>query len=167
MYKYNYQYNYTHTYIIRSCVRVVTSKRAGMGKSLYIYRLTEDLMTKTSVGPHKVIIPIHGPKVTSDSVVNTLMNYCDNTNATIFHLDISPNVRNTLHNYCCKHTYIFIIHVCTMLLVIATALKDKHIILRYLDKWIQYCFVYWYFKQSVIVREEYGDVIPHTCMPLK
>ena len=144
-----------------------------MGKSLYIYRLTEDLMTKTSVGLHKVIIPIHGPRVTSDSVVSTLMNYCDNTNATIFHLDISPNVRNTLiHNYCCKHNYVYIImHVCTMLLVIATALKYKHIliifILRYLDKWIQYCFVYWYFKQSVIVREEYGDVIPHTCMPLK
>ena len=74
----------------------MTSERAGMGKSLYIHRLTEDLMTKTSVGPHKVIIPIHGPKVTSDSVVSTLMNYWDNTNATIFHLDISPNVRPIL-----------------------------------------------------------------------
>ena len=49
---------HTHTLTIRSCVRVVTSERAGMGKSLYIHRLTEDLMTKICVGPHKVIIPI-------------------------------------------------------------------------------------------------------------
>ena len=157
-------YIYTHT-LTRSCVRVVTSERAGMGKSLYIHRLTEHLMTKTSVGPHKVIIPIHGPKVTSDSVVSTLMNYCDNTNATIFHLDISPNVRNTLHNYCCKHTYYYAC-LCDAFGHCNT-FKDKHIILRYLGNWIQYCFAYWYFKLYVIVREEYGDVIPHTCMPLK
>jgi len=64
-----------------------------MGKSLYIQRLTEDLMTTTTVGPHEIIIPIHGPKVTPDTIVNTLMNHCDNSHATIFHLDISPNVR--------------------------------------------------------------------------
>ena len=73
-------------------MRVVSSERAGMGKSLYIRRLSEQLTTLTSQDPHHVVIPIHGPKVTPDTLVESLIKYIGNSQATIFHLDISPSV---------------------------------------------------------------------------
>ena len=69
-----------------------------MGKSLYIHRMKELLSSKTSVGPHEVIIPIHGPKVTTDTIVEALKGEFSNTRATIFHLDISPSVRHDIHS---------------------------------------------------------------------
>ena len=63
-----------------------------MGKSLYIKRLREALETNTRCRPVEVVVPIHGPIVTADTVVEALMEYFGNTQATIFHLDIAPNV---------------------------------------------------------------------------
>ena len=63
-----------------------------MGKSLYIRRLSEQLTTLTSHSPHHIIIPIHGPKVTPDTLIESLVKYIGNSQATIFHLDISPSV---------------------------------------------------------------------------
>ena len=83
-----------YTLLGRSSVRIVTSSRAGMGKSLYIKRLREALETQTCY-PVEVVIPVHGPTVTADSVVETLMEHVGNTSATIFHLDIAPNVCST------------------------------------------------------------------------
>ena len=87
--------------LISSYVRVVKSERAGMGKSLYIQRLTEELESKTDQqGPHHVIIPVHGPKVTFDTIVQALKHPFDKMTdqdssgqAIIFHIDISPSVR--------------------------------------------------------------------------
>ena len=71
-----------------------------MGKSLYIQRMTEELETKSDqLGPHHVIIPVHGPKVTFDTIVQALkhpfgkMTDQDSGQAIIFHIDISPSVR--------------------------------------------------------------------------
>ncbi|XP_019863183.1 PREDICTED: E3 ubiquitin-protein ligase RNF213-like, partial [Amphimedon queenslandica] len=78
-----------------SCVRVVTSDRTGMGKSLYIQRMKEELKSKCYGVSSDVIIPVHGPKVTSDSIVQLLKSSVgnkDTNQAIIFHLDISPNV---------------------------------------------------------------------------
>ena len=75
-----------------SYARVVSSERAGMGKSLFIRRLSEQLTTLTSQGPHHVIIPLHGPKVTPDTLIESLNKYIGNSQATMFHLDISPSV---------------------------------------------------------------------------
>ena len=85
------------SYSFRSNVRVVTSERAGMGKSLCICRMKELLASKMNVGLHEIIIPIHGPKVTTDTIVEALKGEFSNTRATIFHLDISPSVRNDIH----------------------------------------------------------------------
>ena len=74
---------------------MVTSDRTGMGKSLYIQRMKEELKTKCSGLSTDVIVPVHGPKVTCDSIVQLFRTSFvnDNTNQTIlFHLDISPNV---------------------------------------------------------------------------
>ena len=74
-------------------MRVVTSQRSGMGKSLYIKRRTENLLKSvTTDGPHEVIVPIHGPIVTSDTVVGALMPHIKKNFSVIFHLDIAPNV---------------------------------------------------------------------------
>ena len=75
-------------------MRVVTSTRAGMGKSLYIQRLREALERQTKDEPVEVVVPIHGPVVTADTVMEALINEIGNTRATIFHLDIAPNVSN-------------------------------------------------------------------------
>ena len=70
-----------------------------MGKSLYIQRLTEELETKSDqLGPHHVIIPVHGPKVTFDTIVQALKHPFekkDSGQAIIFHIDISPSVRSS------------------------------------------------------------------------
>ena len=78
--------------LFRSCVRIVTSNRAGMGKSLYIKRLREALETQTSVQPLEVVVPLHGPVVTADTVVKALEKHFGKHTATIFHIDIAPSV---------------------------------------------------------------------------
>ncbi|XP_019853235.1 PREDICTED: E3 ubiquitin-protein ligase RNF213-like [Amphimedon queenslandica] len=81
-----------------SRVRVVSSTRAGMGKSLYIQRMKEDLKQKrkSTHDINDVVIPFHGPKVTFDDILKSLkepFNDKQDTNqACIFHFDISPNV---------------------------------------------------------------------------
>ena len=57
--------------------------------------MKEELKTKCSGLSTDVIVPVHGPKVTCDSIVQLFRTSFvnDNTNQTIlFHLDISPNV---------------------------------------------------------------------------
>ena len=72
-----------------------------MGKSLYIQRMKEQLRSKSSGHPPSdVVIPVHGPKVTFDSIVQSLKQSFDNkqdtsNHAIIFHFDISPNVSDS------------------------------------------------------------------------
>lgn len=65
-----------------------------MGKTLYIQRLKEHLESVTEQDQtHHVIVPVHGPKVTYDSFVESLKEYKGETNQPIiFHIDISPSV---------------------------------------------------------------------------
>lgn len=80
---------------IRSCVRVVSSTRAGMGKSLFITRMAERLLKRKGEGTVIITIPIHGPHVTTDTVMEYLGSHQDNTYGTILHFDIAPSVNNT------------------------------------------------------------------------
>ena len=82
-------------------MRVVTSQRAGMGKSLYIKRRRKALKAATIHGPHEVIVPIHGPVVTADTVVGALKERIGMSRPIIFHLDIAPNV-STCTWYLCS-----------------------------------------------------------------
>ena len=74
------------------------STRAGMGKSLYIQRMKEELKSKKKSTPSlcDVVIPVHGPKVTFDSIIQSLKEPFntsqDGSQACIFHFDVSPNV---------------------------------------------------------------------------
>lgn len=77
----------------RSCVRLVTSQRSGMGKTLFIQRLEEKLhMNVRSPDKVCVTVPLHGPQVTPDIVMDYLEKHMQALPCTIFHLDIAPNV---------------------------------------------------------------------------
>ena len=57
--------------------------------------MKEELKSKCYGISSDVIIPVHGPKVTSDSIVQLLKSSVgnkDTNQAIIFHIDISPNV---------------------------------------------------------------------------
>lgn len=90
-------------FINRSSVRLVTSERAGMGKSLYIQRMEEVLKERMAQSFCVVNVPIHGPKVTSDNIVQLLRKHFqerkDGVQAVLFHLDISPSVSIDLVTY--------------------------------------------------------------------
>ena len=71
-----------------SCVQVVSSTRCGMGKSLYVCRIKESIR-----GSDVVCVPMHGPAVTSDTIMNRLLEHTSTSQScTIFHLDIDPSV---------------------------------------------------------------------------
>ena len=80
-----------HSY--SSCVRLVTSYRSGMGKSLFIQRMVEKLQLNIrNTGKACVTVPLHGPKVTHDVVMDYLEVCMQESACTIFHLDIAPTV---------------------------------------------------------------------------
>ena len=64
-----------------------------MGKTLFITRMAEKLQSVVPEG-HKVIItiPVHGPVVTGDSVMQSLVNHQNSADCVILHFDISPSV---------------------------------------------------------------------------
>ena len=65
-----------------------------MGKSLYIKRLVDNLSYKLeqSADTVYVTIPLHGPLVTPDSVLEFFKDHVDDRTCCIYHIDIGPNV---------------------------------------------------------------------------
>ena len=65
-----------------------------MGKSLYIQRMAEKLRIRIGVenGAH-IIIPIHGPVVTADMLLDLFEEGLNKDLCTLYHIDIAPNVR--------------------------------------------------------------------------
>lgn len=79
-------------FCFRANVRIVTSQRSGMGKSLFIKRMAQALQCTDQHQPHLVSIPIHGPLVTADTVMELLkLHLC--VQFSIFHFDIALDVR--------------------------------------------------------------------------
>lgn len=77
----------------RSNTRVVMSNRSGMGKSLYIQRLAEDLQKNLKKSePVHVTIPLHGPVVTPDTVLELFKDHMKKSSCFIYHIDIAPSV---------------------------------------------------------------------------
>ena len=74
-------------------MRIVTSTRSGMGKSLYIQRLGENLRVNLGqADPVHVTIPLHGPVVTPDTVLELFKDHFKRPTCCIYHVDIAPNV---------------------------------------------------------------------------
>ncbi|XP_022796392.1 E3 ubiquitin-protein ligase rnf213-alpha-like isoform X2 [Stylophora pistillata] len=96
----------------RLCVRVVSSHRGGLGKTLFVRRLTEQLpnlvnndmvMTNLRRQDSKtflhVTVPLHGNSTDSSMLVDALLPHAVKANvplSRIFHLDVSPSMRRGL-----------------------------------------------------------------------
>ena len=94
----------------RSCVRVVSSTRAGMGKTLFITRMS-DKLEREIVNERDgtlITIPVHGPEVTTDYVMDCLVKHQDAAHCTILHFDISPSVYTFYNSLCFDKTYCII-----------------------------------------------------------
>ena len=79
-----------HYFIDRLSVRVVSSEKPGMGKSLHVKKLAEKLMDKESY----CIVPIHGPVVDFNTVMKLLPftpSY-ESLTPQIIHMDIDSEV---------------------------------------------------------------------------
>ncbi len=68
-----------------------------MGKSLYVKKTSASLRQAMSNDHVHVTIPIHGPVVTADTLMDYFKNYAGRYHTTIYHLDIAPRV-STLTN---------------------------------------------------------------------
>ena len=96
------------SFACRSMVRLVISNRAGMGKTLFITRLVEKLdrvrskrllfqtapQQRRQAGDNLVTIPIHGPQISSDVIMNMLTKPTMQQSPKIIHLDVAPQVSN-------------------------------------------------------------------------
>ena len=73
---------------------MVSSNHAGMGKSLFIRRMAEKLgaMSNTTAEAVKVVVPIHGPTVTSDVIMVFLKEHYKDEKCKIYQFDIAPSV---------------------------------------------------------------------------
>ena len=97
-------------FLSRLCVRVVSSKRGGLGKTLFVRRLTDQLPTLvnndmvltnermhgSNVALH-VTVPLHGNSTDSSMLVDSLLPHAVRANvplSRVFHLDVSPSVRH-------------------------------------------------------------------------
>ncbi len=72
----------------------MTSQRSAMGKSLYVQRMTESLKLnlKNSSDSVLVTIPIHGPAVTKDIMLDFFKQHMNKPNCCIYHIDLASSV---------------------------------------------------------------------------
>ncbi|KAG9334572.1 hypothetical protein JZ751_007508, partial [Albula glossodonta] len=87
----------------RQFIGVVSSKRAGVGKSLYIQRLHEKL--NESAGEDASLlkcIRLIEPKVDENVILRSLMKTPDKKQFTIFHFDVTSSVQKGLHEFLFK-----------------------------------------------------------------
>ena len=71
-----------------------------MGKSLYVKRLAESLQRKLKQSEvSHVTIPLHGPVISPDTVLELFQDHLRKPSCYIYHIDIAPNV--SLHCHIC------------------------------------------------------------------
>ncbi|XP_067057901.1 E3 ubiquitin-protein ligase rnf213-alpha-like isoform X3 [Acropora muricata] len=90
------------------CVRVVSSNRGGLGKTLFVRRLADqlpNLVNNDMVLSHSpntslhVTVPLHGNSTDSSMLVDSLLPHgvrSDVPLSRVFHLDVAPSVRRGL-----------------------------------------------------------------------
>ena len=73
---------------------MVSSRRNGMGKSLFIQRMANRLgiVANSPAKSIPAVIPIHGPLVTADVVLNFLKEHYKDEKCKIYHFDVAPSV---------------------------------------------------------------------------
>jgi len=92
--------------VSRSRVRVVSSPRSGMGKSLFVQRMVEKLQTHTSQKNCHLIIPIHGPVVNVSMLLDLLEQGLSMDLCTVIHIDIAESV-SCIHRFKAVYRSVF------------------------------------------------------------
>uniref|UniRef100_UPI0037E8EFFF E3 ubiquitin-protein ligase rnf213-alpha n=1 Tax=Semicossyphus pulcher TaxID=241346 RepID=UPI0037E8EFFF len=83
-------------------VGVVSSKRAGVGKSLYIKRLYEKLKLSTKKSSMTKCIRLIEPYVDENVILQSLLNTPKTEELIMFHFDITSSVQKGLHEFLFK-----------------------------------------------------------------
>ncbi|XP_034566958.1 E3 ubiquitin-protein ligase rnf213-alpha [Notolabrus celidotus] len=86
----------------RLCVGVVSSQRAGVGKSLYIKRLYEKLKLSTKKSTMLKCIRLIEPYVDENVILQSLMNTSERKELMVFHFDITSSVQKGLNEFLFK-----------------------------------------------------------------
>ncbi|KAK0137548.1 E3 ubiquitin-protein ligase rnf213-alpha [Merluccius polli] len=86
----------------RLSVGVVSSERAGVGKSLYIKRLHGKLKRLSKKPSVLKCIRLIEPKVDENAILQSLLETTKKSDLTIFHLDVTSSVRKGLHDFLFK-----------------------------------------------------------------
>ncbi|XP_029014016.1 E3 ubiquitin-protein ligase rnf213-alpha isoform X2 [Betta splendens] len=86
----------------RLCVGVVSSKRAGVGKSLYIKRLYEKLKHVTKKQTMMKCIRLIEPNVDENVILQCLLDAPRRKELTMFHFDVTSSVQKGLHEFLFK-----------------------------------------------------------------
>ncbi|XP_076122057.1 E3 ubiquitin-protein ligase rnf213-alpha-like isoform X3 [Alosa pseudoharengus] len=83
-------------------VGLVTSKRAGVGKSLYIQRMYEKLKRITKKPSLLKCIRLIEPRVDENIILHSLLESMERKDLTIFHFDVTTSVQKGLHEFLFK-----------------------------------------------------------------
>ncbi|XP_020560953.1 E3 ubiquitin-protein ligase RNF213 isoform X3 [Oryzias latipes] len=86
----------------RLCVGVISSKRAGVGKSLYIKRLFEKLKHSAKKSSALKCIRLTEPEVNETIILQDLLNIPARKELTMFHFDVTSSVQKGLHEFLFK-----------------------------------------------------------------
>ncbi|XP_056432075.1 E3 ubiquitin-protein ligase rnf213-alpha-like [Gadus chalcogrammus] len=86
----------------RLSVGVVSSERAGVGKSLYVKRLHGKLKRSSERPSVLKCIRLIEPKVDENAILQSLLESTKKEDLTIFHLDVTSSVRKGLHDFLFK-----------------------------------------------------------------
>jgi hypothetical protein len=65
-----------------------------MGKTFYIQQLAQQITTIMGRTSASCTIPMHGPEVTADTVMDFLIHHLQDPYCSMYHLDIASNVSN-------------------------------------------------------------------------
>ncbi|XP_062875116.1 E3 ubiquitin-protein ligase rnf213-alpha [Trichomycterus rosablanca] len=82
----------------RKSVGLVSSTRAGVGKSLYIRRMYEELKSITKKPSQLKCIRLIEPRVDENAVLQSMLN-TPKKELTIFHFDVTSSVQKGLHEF--------------------------------------------------------------------
>ncbi len=138
--------------IFSSCARIVTSDRSGMGKSLYIQRLANELgrrKRRKSPAVVHVTIPLHGPVVTPDTLLELFQQHLERPTCCIYHIDIAPSVSNMerlLFSKMCNlatfsHVRSTLTYVCTVSYIRNVNTYIRTYIHTYIHTYIRMCIL--------------------------
>uniref|UniRef100_A0A3P8VZZ7 RING-type E3 ubiquitin transferase n=1 Tax=Cynoglossus semilaevis TaxID=244447 RepID=A0A3P8VZZ7_CYNSE len=83
-------------------VGIISSKRAGVGKSLYIKRLYSKLKESTKKPSLLKCIRLIEPKVDENDILQSLLETTKSKELTIFHFDVTSSVQKGLHEFLFK-----------------------------------------------------------------